>query len=561
VRKRGNLAVALCLLGVLPGACPHRPPPGPSPLRFEVVLPAGLRAPGEGPVDGRLVLLLSADPGGEPRFQLRDEGDSQQAFGVDVAGWRPGGSAVVDGAAVGYPAPSLAEIPAGRYRVQAVVNVYDTFRRADGKRVELHADHGEGQRWNLSPGNLLSAPVEVEVDPAKPGTIRVELAREIPPLPKPEDRGSVRHVRIVSPLLSRFWGRPVELGALVLLPDGYAEHPEARYPVVYYHDHFFFTIPAAEGPGDRDRRATGIPGNAPHLLIVTLQHANPYYDDSYAVDSANVGPYGEAIVRELIPEIERRFRAIGEPWARALYGNSTGGWEALAQQVFYPDFYNGAWTNCPDPVDFRAYLTADLYGDANAYWEEGRLGRSPRPASREPGGRVTSTMEGTNRYERVLGSHGRSGEQFDAWQAVYSPVGEDGYPQAIFDKVTGVVDHRVAAAWREHYDLTHILSRDWPTLGPKLAGKLHVKVGGEDSYYLERGVLLLDKFLQGTREPGHGPWYAGDVEIGRGAPHCYTGTLPETFSRLLLNQRLLPVVAKRMLETAPKGADVTSWRY
>ncbi len=477
-----NLALAFCLLGVLPGACPHPPPPGPSPLRFEVVLPAGLRDPGKGPVDGRLVLLLSADPGGEPRFQLRDEGDSQQAFGVDVAGWRPGGSALVDGAAVGYPAPSLAEIPAGRYRVQAVVNVYDTFRRADGKRVQLHADHGEGQRWNLSPGNLLSAPVEVEVDPAQPGTIRIELAREIPPLPKPEDRGAVRHVRIVSPLLSRFWGRPVELGAVVLLPDGYAEHPEARYPAVYYHDHFFFTIPAAEGPGDRDRdrdrRAAGTPGNAPHLLIVTLQHPNPYYDDSYAVDSANVGPYGEAIVRELIPEVERRFRAIGEPWARALYGNSTGGWEALAQQVFYPDFYNGAWTNCPDPVDFRAYLTADLYDDANAYWEEGRLGRSPRPASREPGGRVTSTMEGTNRYERVLGSHGRSGEQFDAWQAVYSPVGEDGYPQAIFDKATGVVDHRVAAAWREHYDLTHILSRDWPTLGPKLAGKLHVKVGG-----------------------------------------------------------------------------------
>jgi hypothetical protein len=506
-------------------------------------------------VDGRLILILSGDPGTEPRFQLRDEGESQQAFGVDVAGWRPGESRVIDGAAVGYPAASLAEVPAGRYRVQAVVNVYETFRRGDGKVVQLHPDHGEGQRFNLSPGNLLSAPLEMEVDPAKPGTLRVELAREIPPLRRPEDSRSVRHVRIVSPLLSRFWGRPVELGAVVLLPDGYDEHPEARYPVVYYHDHFGFTIP--EGGADRERSA----GRAPHVLIVTLQHANPYYDDSYAVDSANVGPYGEAIVRELIPEVERRFRALGAPWARTLYGNSTGGWEALAQQVFHPDLYNGVWANCPDPVDFRAFLTTDLYADANAYWEEGRLGRSPRPASREPGGRVTSTMEGTNRYERVLGSHGRSGEQFDAWQAVYSPVGEDGYPQPIFDKATGVVDRQVAAAWRERYDLTHILRRDWPTLGTKLAGKLHVKVGGEDSYYLERGVLLLDRFLRSTHEPGHGPWYAGDVEIGRGEPHCYTGDLPETFSRLTLNRRLVPRVARRMLQTAPRGADVTSWQY
>ncbi len=562
--ERGNLLLALCLLGTVPGACSHRPPPDPSPLRFEVVLPAGLaEAPGGAtPIDGRLVLILSNDPGNEPRFQLRDEPPSQQAFGIDVVGLKPGGSVVLDGATLGYPAASLAAVPAGRYRAQAVLNIYETFRRSDGKEVELHPDHGEGQQWNVSPGNLVSAPVELKVDPGRPGTIRLALEAVIPPRTPPADSRQIRHVRIVSPLLSRFWGRPVELGAVVLLPDGYDEHPRARYPVVYYHGHFEPTIPISEGnPVEVERAGSGEP--APRMLLVTLQHANPYYDDSYAVDSANVGPYGEAIVRELIPEVERRFRAVGEPWARALYGNSTGGWAALAQQVFYPDFYNGAWANCPDPVDFRAYLTTDLYHDTNAYWEESRLGRSPRPASREPGGRVTSTMEETNRYERVLGSHGRSGEQFDAWQAVWSPVGEDGYPKPIFDKATGVIDPQVAAAWRERYDLTHILSRDWKNLGPRLAGKLHIKVGGEDTYFLERAVLRLDSFLKSTRSPGHGPWYGGDIEVGRGAPHCYTGDppLPESFSRLLLNERLLPQVARRMLETAPRGADVTSWRY
>jgi hypothetical protein len=503
-----------------------------------------------------VLLILSNDPGAEPRFQVHDEGESQQVFGVDVDGLAPGGSAIVDGSTLGYPARSLAELPAGRYQVQAVLNVYDTFRRGDGKVVKLHADHGEGQQWSRSPGNLLSEPVEVEVDPAKPGTIRVELSRVLPALPVPRDSRWIQHLRLPSPLLSRFWGRPVELGAVVLLPAGYAEHPEARYPVVYYHDHFAPTFPAPEGSPESE-------GKPPRMLIVLLQHANPYYDDSYAVSSENVGPYGDAIVQELLPAVEQRFRAIGEPWARALYGNSTGGWAALAQQVFHPDLYNGAWANCPDPVDFRAFLTTDLYQDANAYWEEGRFGRSPRPESRAPGGGVMSTMEEANRYERVLGSHGRSGEQFDAWQAVWSPVGEDGYPRPIFDKATGAINPQVAAYWREHYDLTHILARDWPTLGPRLQGKLHIQVGGSDTYYLDRAVRLLDQFLESTREPQHGPWFAGEVEFGRGQPHCWTGDpfLPNTLSRSALERRLLPKIAERMVKSAPRGADVTSWRY
>ncbi|HZF11916.1 MAG TPA: alpha/beta hydrolase-fold protein [Thermoanaerobaculia bacterium] len=547
-----------CLAGVvLPLACPHRPA-GPSPLRFEVVLPAGLRGPAAGPVDGRVILILSGDPGAEPRFQVAAEGESQQLFGVDVAALPPGGSAVIDGWTLGYPAPGLAEVPAGRYRVQAVLHLYATFRRADGRVVQLHADHGEGQQWNRSPGNLFSAPVEVEVDPGKPGTIRVELTQEIPPLPAPRDSRWVRHLRIASPLLSRFWGRPVELGAVVLLPAGYDEHPQARYPVVYYHDHFAPTFPVA----DESERPPG-PAIPPRLLVVLPQTANPYYDDAYAVNSENLGPYGDALVQELLPAVERQFRAIGEPWARAVYGSSTGGWAALAQQVFHPDLYNGAWVNCPDPVDFRAFLTTDLYRDTNVYWEEGRFGRSARPESRAPGGGVTATMEEANRYERVLGSRGRSGEQFDAWQAVWSPVGEDGYPRPIFDKATGAIDPRVAAFWRERYDLTHILARDWQCLGPRLQGKLHVKVGDSDTYYLDRAVRFLDQFLKSTREPGHGPWFAGDVEFGRGEPHCWTGDpfLPNTLSRPAIERRLLPKIAQQMLKTAPQGADVTSWRY
>ncbi len=126
---------------------------------------------------------------------------------------------------------------------------------------------------------------------------------------------------------------------------------------------------------------------------MSIQHANPYYDDSYGVNSANVGPYGDAIVKELIPYVEKRFRWIGEPWSRALYGGSTGGWIALAQQIFYPDFFNGSWCSCPDPVDFRAYQQIDIYKDRNAYWADSEWKRVPRIDRRDTNGDVTATME------------------------------------------------------------------------------------------------------------------------------------------------------------------------
>lgn len=576
-------AALLWLAAAVPHAC--RPaPPVPAGLRFEVSFPPWLRA---APVDGRLLLILSTEGRQEPRFEVGGNGPGWQVFGVDVESLAPGRSAVIDASAAGFPRESLAVLPAGDYTVEALLDVYDTFRRGDGKVVKLHADHGEGQEWKISPGNLLSLPRRVSLRAGESLVVRVVLSREIPPLDPPADTPFVRHVHLRSELLSRFWGRPVELGAVVLLPEGFDEHSEARYPVVYFHGHYLATLPSFVGfretpppfpGGDEEsfaaagaaRHRRWVAGRMPRLLVVYPQHPNPYYDDSYAVNSENLGPYGDAIARELVPYVERRFRAIGAPWARALYGSSTGGWAALAQQIFYPDVYNGVWANCPDPVDFRAFQTTDLYHDANAYWTEGPRGphgpHGPiaRPDSRDLEGRVQMTVEELNRLERVLGTHGRSGGQFDAWQAVWSPVGEDGYPQAIYDKRTGVVDHRVAARWRESYDLTYVLARDWPALGPRLQGKIHVKVGDLDTFYLDRAVRLLDRFLAATRRPGHGPWYAGSVEFGAGQPHCWTGDDSGALvsaDHLSINQRFLPVIARHLLATAPPGADVTSWRY
>jgi hypothetical protein len=161
---------------------------------------------------------------------------------------------------------------------------------------------------------------------------------------------------------------------------------------------------------------------------------------------------------------------------------------------------------------------------------------------------------GMNRCDLVQGTRSRSGEQLDAWQAYFSSVGADGYPQPVFNKRTGEIDHKVAEYWKERYDLTHIMERDWKNLGPKLAGKLHVCVGDADSFYLDRAVHLLQDFMETTTDP----YYRGTFDFGQRKPHCYAGNFD---SQVGLQQHYLPEMAKHMEETAPNGADVSSWKY
>jgi hypothetical protein len=537
------------------------------------------------PLDGRLLLLLSADSSAEPRFQISDGPTTQIAFGIDVEGWAPGQPAIVDAAAFGYPFESMSRIPPGRYRVQALLNRYETYRRGDGHVVKLPPDRGEGQQWSRKPGNLHSQPQWITFDPRRADVVRLTLDQEIPPIPDPPETRYVKHVRIQSRRLTDFWGRPTFLGAHVLLPEGFDEHPSTRYPLVVFHGHFPTTIGGwRETPPDttvacqyserfhldcynrvQDQAAwqlfrdwTG-PG-FPRVLVVEIQHPTPYYDDSYAVNSENNGPYGDAIMRELIPEIERRFRGIGQGWARFTYGGSTGGWEAMAVQVFYPDEFNGAWVACPDPIDFRAYTTVDIYEDTNAYYATAQWKRTPRPGLRDYLGHVRSTLEQMNHRELVLGTKSRSGDQWDIWEAVYSPVGADGYPKPIWDKRTGTIDRSVAQYWRDHYDLSYILRRDWRALGPKLRGKLHIYVGDMDNYYLNNAVYLVEDFLKKATNP---PADA-EVDYGDRAEHCWNGdqTRANAFSRLRYHQMFIPRIMGELRRSAlPAGADTVSWRY
>jgi hypothetical protein len=535
-------------------------------LRFEISFPA---SQSDKPLDGHIMLGLSKNDKDEPRFQLDEiEAESQQFFALDVDGLAPDKTAVIDATSLGFPIKSLTDLPTGDYYVQAVLNVYETFHRADGHSVKLPPDMGEGQQWNKKPGNLYSKPQKLHVD-ANAGVIRISLTDKIPAIDPPKDTKLVKHVRMQSKLLSDFWGRPMFIGAYVLLPDGFDEHPSAHYPVVVYQDHFspdfrFFSDEAPKSDlKSRELESARFKyqmyldwtsGRLPHAIIVDPIHPNPYYDDSYAVNSANVGPYGDAIMKELLPAVEKQFRAIAQPWARVLVGGSTGGWETLADQVFYPDDFNGAWTFCPDPIDFRAYQAVNIYEDPNAFWVEGQWSRVPRTEMRDTKGNVLATMEPTVRREEVMGTHGRSTEQFGIWQAVFSPVGVDGYPKPIWDPTTGVIDKDVAKYWQEHYDLVHIMERDWATLGPKLSGKLHFAVGDMDTWYLNNAVHLFDDFTHSAANPYKVP----DFDYGARKPHCYTGGGDAGIGTMF--QRVLPKMAEQMKATAPKGADM-SWEY
>ena len=523
------------------GVGPAAPIGGPAGLRLEVSFTAAAHA---GPITGRVLVAISRTNERSPIQQAGPTG--VPIFGVDVNGLLPGRPAVIDGSIIGHPLAGLEELPAGEYWVQAFINVYTECRRADGHTVWVHLDHWEGQNWRRSPGNLFGEPIRVSLDPKKGGTVRLVCDRVVPEVEVPADTEYVKRFRIQSRILSEWWGQPIYLGAVVLLPEGYETHPDVHYPVNYGQGHFSLGAPGGFGRDGAFDRYWKDP-DTPRWIWVTLQHPSPYYDDSYGVDSENNGPYGRAITEELLPEIERRFRAIPERWARLLSGGSTGGWIALAHQVFYPDLYGGVWASCPDPVDFHYHQIVDVYKDANAYWLEMGWTKVERPNQRQPDGSIRSMMKDENLFELVVGDHSRSGGQWDIWEATFSPVGADGYPQRIWDKRTGVIDHATADWWREHYDLRYILERDWSVLGPKLVGLLHVYVGDMDSYYLNDGVHLLETFLESTRYP----YYKGEVAYGPRAPH---GWGPR-------GRELVEKMTAHVLEYAPPGSDLRSWRY
>ena len=531
--------------------------------------------------DGRLLLMISNNNSAEPRFQINDSHNTQMIFGVDVESWDANQKIVIDSEAIGYPIKSTKEIQEGDYYVQAFLHKYETFNLSTGYTVKLPMDQGEGQKWNISPKNLYSTPKKIKIKNSS--TISISLDNEIPPIEPERDTEFIKHVKIRSKMLSEFWGRDMYLQANVLVPHGFDEKSNSRYPLMIFHGHFpntfrgFRTVPPTAPEKDTiynsrfgitgykyiqekeayDLYKNWISNDFPRFLAIEIQHQNPYYDDSYAVNSANIGPYGDAITYELIPHVEKLFNGVGEPWGRFLYGGSTGGWESLAAQVLYPKQYNGCFAACPDPIDFRAFTVVNIYEDDNAYYHEGSFRKTLRAGMRDGKGIIKNHLIQINKRESVLGSKGRSGDQWDIWQAVYSPSGEDGYPKPIWDRETGKIDKDVANYWKENYDLSYIMKRDWDKIGKDLEGKIHIYCGDMDNYYLNNAVVLTEEFLESTTDP----YYNGEVDYGDMAEHCWNGDHenPNHISRLRYNTMYIPKIKERLRKTAPKNHNLENW--
>ena len=524
------------------GAGQARPQPaGARGIRVEITVPPSIRSE---PITGRVYVMVARDNEREPRLQIGRTGTP--FFGRDVEMLAPGRAAVLDQSDLGTPVASLNDIPPGDYWVQGFVNVYSEFRRADGHTVWMHDDQWEGQHWNVSPGNLYSAPRRVRIGPdSEP--IRLVADQTVPPVTIPADTTWVKRIKIQSPLLTRFWGRPIYLGATVLLPRDY-DRSTVRYPILYRQGHFSLAPPLGFAEGT-DIYTAWLRDDFPRMIVVTLQHPTPYFDDSYGVNSANNGPYGDALMQELIPEIEKRFRVIGQPWARITDGGSTGGWISLAHQFFYPDFYGGVWSYCPDSVTFSDVEGINVYKDENAFYRKIDWRTVPIINTREINGHVRLTSEQRNHMELVNGTKGRSGEQLDIWSAVFGPVGKDGYFAPLFDKRTGVIDRSVADYWREHYDLLEYLKRNWTTVGPKLIDKVHVYTGTMDNFFLNNSTRELDEWMETTQNPH----YPGFFLYGDGKGHCWSG--PES------TPERLKQMAAHIVRHKPDGMTTPWWIY
>jgi hypothetical protein len=464
------------------------------PLEFQVTFD---RTVSTQPFSGRVYVLLSKTertelPSGPNWFH------PDPFFARDVKDWQPGQPLLLGADALGHPV-TLPKLPRGTYSIQAVM------------------DFGRGRSFSRAEGNGYSKSLRRELDPATSGPVHLTIDQVYKERPVPET-AQVKLVDVPSKLLTAFHARPTHMRAAVVLPASFAKEPAKRYPIIYEIPGFGGTHTMAFAA--ERRKATEVAGV--EMLYVMLDPSCPLGHHVFA-DSPNNGPWGQALVEELIPYLEKRFRALGTPGARFVTGHSSGGWSSLWLQITYPEVFGGVWSTAPDPVDFRDFQRIDLTQPgvnmfANA---EGK----PRPLARF-GQKPVIFYKSFSDMEEVMGHGG----QLASFEAVFSPRGPDGKPRQLWDRTSGAVDPDIARSW-ERYDIRLVLERNWKTLGPKLRGKLHVYTGSEDTYYLEGAVVLLKEALKKL-----GSDAVVEVFPGRNHGNLIDGKLRERIAREMAEQ-------------------------
>lgn len=430
---------------------------------------------------GRLILFVSKVNRPEPRQQTWPRYPNF-VYGMNISGWMPAMTQLIgpDTPTAMSRARGLDELTPGTYFVQALW---------DQDTLESQVS---------APGNLYSDMVEVHLTGKQ--TVALTLEAEIPPREHLDHRW-VEYVDMTSDTLSAWWGKPMHVKAAVLLPSTYYEAPDRTYPVIYnvagYGGRYTRVNRLMEEGSDFAQWWTS--GKAPQIITVFLDGEGPL-GDSYQLNSANSGPYGAALTEELIPLVEKTYRGMEDPMYRFLDGCSTGGWVSLALQLFYPRHFNGTWSYSPDPVDFRHMQLVNVYEDENAFVNS--FGYE-RPSMRQTNGEPVFSIRQEISMENVMGrsnSYTTSGEQWGAWNALYSPKGADGLPLPVFDPLSGAVDSAVASHWQQ-YDLRKYVEDNWATLGPQWAGKIYVWMGDMDEFYLNNALRAFDAMLKGMKDP------------------------------------------------------------
>ncbi len=385
-------------------------------------------------------------------------------FAKDVKNWKPGEPLVLGADTLAFPAP-IAKLPAGVYSVQAVM---------DFDRGSIHFTTAEGNGYGKA--------IRKELNGTTTGPVALQIDQVYKEQRVFRESNRVKLVDIESKLLTAFHGRPMRMRAGVVLPKSFAENPKRRFPVVY-------EIPGFGGDhfGAMSQRAsTNLAGV--EVIWVVLDPSCRLGHHVFA-DSANNGPCGKALVEELIPAIEKEYRGLGTPAGRAVTGHSSGGWSSLWLQVTYPDVFGGVWSTAPDPIDFRDFQRINIYHKGENMFKD--AAGKDRPLARNSSGQPTIMYKPFSDMEVVMGHGGQLG----SFEAVFSERGADGKPKQLWDRQTGAIDPEVAKSW-ERYDIHLVLERNWKTLGPKLAGKLHVYMGDQDTFYLEGATMLVKEALK-----------------------------------------------------------------
>ncbi|MDZ4820098.1 MAG: alpha/beta hydrolase-fold protein [Planctomycetota bacterium] len=429
--------------------------------KIRVTLPEGVS---ERPVSGRLYLFLSQKPFGMPMRSL-DWFSPEPFYSVRIDGFAPGESRAIDDSAAGFP-DKLSTLKPGHYRVQAILD--------QGFYEPKSADEA---------GNIYSDVASFEVA-ERPVDVDLKLSKVVQAQAFPESKW-VQEVVLKSDLLSKFHRREVLERCAVVLPASYYEQPDRRYPTIYIIPGFGGDLTAAL------RYAAGPPPAAPgeiDAILVFLSGRCKWGHHVYA-DSQTNGPRGAALIEEMIPQIDRMYRTIDASTARFVMGHSSGGWSSLWLQVTYPEKFGGVWSSAPDPADFRDFQAIDLYAQPpqNVYVD---AQKNRRPIARR-GGQPVLWFDSFTRMDDTLDRGG----QLRSFEAVFSPLDKQGLPARLWDRKTGVVDPLVAKAW-ERYDIRLKLKRDWKQLAPLLAGKIHIQVGTEDTFYLDGATRLLAEELK-----------------------------------------------------------------